>query len=740
MFSWEDIPGNDSKGLMELKQKLNIDWIDTAKIEKTDNDNAIKISTEKSSLSLKLNDEKTEVNLRIDDDVRIYNFIVKMENGKLNIYSITNLSRATLTDIDFKLIGATLSHTNFSEATLHGADFSGICLTGANFSGADLSEANLSEAKLSGAYLAGANLSGANLSTAKSYLKNYSKSGSIEGTDLSEADLSNANLSEANLNGVNLSGANLSNANLIGAKTKKITVSESTKAGTIIFETLNAIDKDLRNKILRDNPNLKSVQETSLQETLDRSRKSNRFTRRIEKEYRYLEANRYAAKMLESVKSPETGTIFNIPISKQDIPYTISGTDFVCSDGELSPSKNPAMQQMWDDIRRTCIARFDFREEVTPEVINYFLEVLNHQIRSAAIVQEHMVETHPALVDDCYVRVFAGDEKLQDEIDKQFIINIDQKFPDYQAKQIKEAVGNTVWQVVHIPTPLDVQNACRWMQKQVSIVSGGSAIKHSDHIELGSIIPARRLNEAGDLCFCHMADIVQTSRTPDDPCYVVVQVASAASVLYQTRHGGYMENGIEFPKYATPVLTNDIFDELIYWGEELVKKKYGRLGTAKAIETVKDISTIVTGYGHESNKNYFENYESFDSSQIAMTIAIAAGCSTAMATGSSNAGLSALYLSMDIQKNAGNPYGTTNVFLTASGRSCICEPGGPDYENYAESIGHLGGYAAITAAAYAGKKNAFCLDPIIKTAFADDILKFDFVNPRKAFGKGALGD
>ncbi len=84
LFSWDEILGNDSVRLDFLKQKFSIDWIKTAKIEKTD-DRTIIVSTEKNSLLLKLNNEKTKLNLEIDDG-RTDEFITKTENNKLNIY------------------------------------------------------------------------------------------------------------------------------------------------------------------------------------------------------------------------------------------------------------------------------------------------------------------------------------------------------------------------------------------------------------------------------------------------------------------------------------------------------------------------------------------------------------------------------------------------------------------------------------------------------------------------------
>ncbi len=85
-FNWDNIPGNDNGRLIDfLKQKLSIDWLKTAKIEKIDNGKTIRVSTEKNFLLLKLNNEKTKLNIEIDDG-RADEFITKTKNDKLNIY------------------------------------------------------------------------------------------------------------------------------------------------------------------------------------------------------------------------------------------------------------------------------------------------------------------------------------------------------------------------------------------------------------------------------------------------------------------------------------------------------------------------------------------------------------------------------------------------------------------------------------------------------------------------------
>ncbi|VVB52138.1 Methyl-coenzyme M reductase subunit alpha [uncultured archaeon] len=473
-----------------------------------------------------------------------------------------------------------------------------------------------------------------------------------------------------------------------------------------------------------------------------------------------------------------------IPMGQRQLtPYTISGTDIVCDGDDLHFVNNAAMQQEWDDIRRTCVVGLDLAhetlekrlgKEVTPETINYYLEVLNHAMPGAAIVQEHMVETHPALVDDCYVKVFTGDETLQDEVDKQFVINIDNEFPDNQAKQIKATMGKTSWQAVHIPTIVtrteDGPGTSRWMAMQVGMTfisayhmcAGEAAVgelaftaKHAGLVEMGDMIPARRArgpNEPGGLSFGHMADIVQTNRKgPDDPVNVVLQTGSAATMLYdQIWLGGYMSGGVGFTMYALPAYCNDILDDFLYWGNDYAAKKYGGNGKAKAtIDTVKDIATETTLYSLEAYEKYPTTLEDhFGGSLRATAVALASGDATALATGHSQAGLSAWYLSMYLHKEAHgrlgfygydlqDQCGATNVFSIGSDEGCIGECRGANYPNYAMNVGHQGGYTAVISAAHAGK-DAFCVNPLVKTCFADDLINFDFADPRGAFGKAAL--
>lgn len=86
LFSWNNDAENDYMKLIEfLKDKFNIEWVQTENIRKPNGDKTIVVSNNEKSLSLKLNDDDTKVNLSIYDG-RVDEFTVKTVNGDLNIH------------------------------------------------------------------------------------------------------------------------------------------------------------------------------------------------------------------------------------------------------------------------------------------------------------------------------------------------------------------------------------------------------------------------------------------------------------------------------------------------------------------------------------------------------------------------------------------------------------------------------------------------------------------------------
>jgi methyl-coenzyme M reductase alpha subunit len=82
--------------------------------------------------------------------------------------------------------------------------------------------------------------------------------------------------------------------------------------------------------------------------------------------------------------------------------------------------------------------------------------------------------------------------------------------------------------------------------------------------------------------------------------------------------------------------------------------------------------------------------------------------------------------------------GASNVFSIRNDEGLPLELRGPNYPNYAMNVGHQGEYAGIAQAPHAARKDAFVFNPLVKIAFADDSLVFDFTKPREMFAKGAL--
>lgn len=483
-----------------------------------------------------------------------------------------------------------------------------------------------------------------------------------------------------------------------------------------------------------------------------------------------------------------------IPMMNQDIgvplgqrvlmPYQLSHTDIYAEADDLHFLNNAAMQQAWDDIRRTVIVGLDtahsviekrLGKEVTPETINLYLETVNHAMPGGAVVQEHMAEVSPALAEDCYVKVFSGDDELISQIDKRFVIDINKEFPKDQAKQLKDAIGKGLYQAVHAPTLVgrvcDGGTISRWSAMQISmsfisayrLAAGEAAIadfayaaKHASVVNMGTMMPARRArgpNEPGGIPFGFLADMVQSTRVyPDDPARAALETVALGAVIYdQIYLGSYMSGGVGFTQYATAAYTDDILEDYTYWALDLIKTKYGGLCNSKpSMDLMEKLGTEVNSYALEMYERYPAAMEAhFGGSQRATVAAAATGIACAMATGNADFGVNGWYLSMlqhkerhgrlgfygyDLQDQCGS----ANSFSYRSDEGLAFEMRGPNYPNYAMNVGHLSGYAGIAMAPHAARGDAFVCNPLIKVCFADKSLPFDFANITKEFGRGAL--
>lgn len=85
-LEWDEIPGKDGDRLIQyLEQNFHIVWVRIAIFEKTDENNTVKLSSEKNNLTLSLNDKRTSLNIKIDDG-RTDIFTAKIENDRVKIY------------------------------------------------------------------------------------------------------------------------------------------------------------------------------------------------------------------------------------------------------------------------------------------------------------------------------------------------------------------------------------------------------------------------------------------------------------------------------------------------------------------------------------------------------------------------------------------------------------------------------------------------------------------------------
>ncbi|ODS35828.1 hypothetical protein BEH94_05585 [Candidatus Altiarchaeales archaeon WOR_SM1_SCG] len=86
LFTWDDVPGDDSERLLKhLVDDIEIDWVKDTEIKKSDNNKTINVIKGENSLIFKLNNEENKVKLETSGG-KVYKYISKKENGKLNIY------------------------------------------------------------------------------------------------------------------------------------------------------------------------------------------------------------------------------------------------------------------------------------------------------------------------------------------------------------------------------------------------------------------------------------------------------------------------------------------------------------------------------------------------------------------------------------------------------------------------------------------------------------------------------
>jgi len=86
LFTWDQIPGKDNqKPITFLKDTLNINWAEHAKLSKSKDGNKICITNENQSIEI-IRDYKEKAVIKFRDD-RVYQLQIKEENGTVQIYN-----------------------------------------------------------------------------------------------------------------------------------------------------------------------------------------------------------------------------------------------------------------------------------------------------------------------------------------------------------------------------------------------------------------------------------------------------------------------------------------------------------------------------------------------------------------------------------------------------------------------------------------------------------------------------
>jgi methyl-coenzyme M reductase alpha subunit len=247
--------------------------------------------------------------------------------------------------------------------------------------------------------------------------------------------------------------------------------------------------------------------------------------------------------------------------------------------------------------------------------------------------------------------------------------------------------------------------------------------------------------------------MVQSMRKfPNDPARAALETVALGAVIFdQIYLGSYMSGGVGFTQYSTAAYTDNILEDYTYWAVDLINEKYGGLCKMKpTLDNIEKLGTEVNSYALEMYERYPAAMEAhFGGSQRATVAAAATGIACAMATGNADCGINGWYLSMMQHKerlgrlgfygyDLQDQCGASNSFSYRSDEGLPHELRGPNYPNYAMNVGHLSGYGGIAAASHAARGDAFACNPLIKVAFADKNLPFDFANITKEFGRGAL--
>ncbi|NVM28542.1 MAG: coenzyme-B sulfoethylthiotransferase subunit alpha [Candidatus Helarchaeota archaeon] len=492
------------------------------------------------------------------------------------------------------------------------------------------------------------------------------------------------------------------------------------------------------------------------------------------------------------------------PMGQRELrPFTISTTDVKVEPEALHYLNNFAMQQLYDDIKRTLILNLDIPhrtiqvragKEVTPESVNQYLRSVQHTIGGGTILLEQFADVDPALVSDAYCKIITGNDEIKDFVDPRFLIDIDKHFHESKVQKFKEAIGDTIHLVIRAPTLVvrtgDGGATLKWgaLNSVVafigtyrlsfdSVISDiANATRQANTILLGEKTwPSRAHspNELGGIPFGYLADICQgDSELPAKPFLEIATeneelarkylsktigcMSIIVPVLTEMWSGLYTSGSFNLPaalavaSFCADIqedfldilanLTHKYFSRITKYEQKVVPARWYNLRWV--IETVvHEVMTTLEKYPTLMELLWSGVQRTFLLGSIAANIA-------SLLTGSPTAGLWGLrYANALLVKEGWLRSSAGNEMVDHIGMANSCslrlEEGGlPELQGLNTPL-NIYGIAQVYGMAGAGfcaalaRGDPWVCSPIVKVAFADSNLKFNFKDPLKDIIAGA---
>jgi methyl-coenzyme M reductase alpha subunit len=495
---------------------------------------------------------------------------------------------------------------------------------------------------------------------------------------------------------------------------------------------------------------------------------------------------------------PSYNREMGIPLGQRYIePVLISGTEIMIDHDDLNFYNNPAIHQMIDDVKRTVIVGLDvphrviqlrLGKEISPESMNLFMETMQHTLSGGAVIQEHMAESHPGLTRDAYAKITTGNDELIEQFDKRWVLDPDKECHPERAEMLKYGIGDRLFTVNRCHT-LRGRMADGGAQARASAIAvtmsfvaayrliGESvlsdiayATRHAQAIYMG--LPtwysrARPQNEPGGVPFGYMADFC--TNEVELPATPFLKVASTdeggakrlADAIVEwgaiqepftdgAWYGIYMSGGLGFPSAGTILIHGNAVRDWLYRAVELLYTNWeGHERMPSKWNTIKTLVEVIATYFMETFEKYPTLYEMMWGGGLrGILIGAVASAVAAATTGDSMLGKQAYHYAIgfiekegwmrtgwggqEVQEHCGLPFAA----------SLRIEEGG-----LPELIGMNVPYISYTAAhnlavncycAMLGRGSAWACSPLVKIAFADPDLVFDFRHPALTVAKGGL--